>query len=84
MKNRTRVICWLGVVGAIYLSVPFVAGLLGYNDCRGPRIYPMNWHIRLHRIGYEISYATKPRISLTAPERRWFYDFTNFGGEHNR
>ncbi len=68
----------------LYCALPFVTGLFGYNDCRGPYIYPMNFHIPFHRLGYNFSYGTKPRISSRNIDRGWFYDISNFGGENNR
>ena len=82
MKRTAKIFTIL--LAGVYLTGPFVAGLMGYGDCRGPRIYPEGWHISLHRLGYEFIFETKPRIADESVDRGWFYDMNAFGGENNR
>lgn len=71
-----------------YLTLPFLVGILGYGDVRGPRIYPVGYHVTVIRMGYEFRYGTKLRFGYGSPgmRRSWFYDLDpkKFGGEKNR
>ena len=73
----------LGLLAGVYLTTPFFAGLMGYGDCRVPRIHPKGWHISLHRLGYEFIYEKRPRFGDESVDRGWFYDMNAFGGENN-
>ena len=86
-KRKLLIIC--AVIFIItYLLLPFFVGLLGYGDVRGPRIYPVGYHVSLIRMGYELRFGTKLRFKhdSSKDERKWFYDLNprNFGGENNR
>jgi len=56
----------------IYLTTPFIAGLIGTSDRRGPKIFYESHHEILYRIGYSLLHDDKPRVPY-AQERSWFY-----------
>lgn len=57
---------------AIYAGVPFIAGLLGAYDLRGPKIFISAHHEILYQIGYAVAGRGKPRVPFMQ-ERSWFY-----------
>ena len=85
-KNRFKAFVVVFIFSMAYFLLPFIAGLFGYSDARGPRIYPVSYHVGLVRFGYEIRYGTKLRMNPREAQinRTWFYVFEYFGGEKNR
>lgn len=65
------------VVGlaSLYVFTPFVAGLIGAYDPRGPRIFWVEHHELFYILGYAFTHDEnkygKPKDPLT--ERAWFY-----------
>ena len=59
----------------VYLFTPFVAGLIGTYDPRGPKIFWVEHHDLLYRIGYPFTHDYmhygKPKDPLR--ERAWLY-----------
>lgn len=60
----------------IYVTAPFVAGLLATYDPRGPKIYAREHHELLYKCGYYQAghhyHDGKPRAPFMR-ERSWFY-----------
>ena len=56
----------------IYALTPFVAGVFGAYDRRGPKIFAESHHESLYRIGYALFHDDKPRVPYMR-ERSWFY-----------
>jgi hypothetical protein len=61
----------LGVV-LVYALTPFVAGLVGTYDRRGPKIFAESHHELLYMTGYSLFHDDKPRVPYMR-ERSWFY-----------
>ena len=68
---------YLSVVILLYLACPFVAGITGYWNPYGPKIYYGEYHVSVYGIGAKIAGRGKPYSVLY--ERPWFY-----GGEKVR
>jgi hypothetical protein len=74
IKRRGLVILVIGLV-LVYVFTPFVAGLIGTHDRRGPKIFWVEHHELLYMIGFPFThdrahYGT-PKEPLS--ERAWFY-----------
>ena len=70
-KHKRVVILAVGLV-FVYALTPFVAGLIGTYDRRGPKIFWVEHHDILYRIGYSFTHNDKPRVPYML-ERAWFY-----------
>jgi len=71
IRSKRLGIATLAVVG-IYAFTPFVAGLIGTYDRRGPKIFVEDHHEILYRIGYSMAGRGKPRVPFMQ-DRSWFY-----------
>lgn len=73
-KRRRLVILATGLALA-YVFTPFVAGLIGTYDRRGPKVFWVEHHEFLYIFGYYLAghqyHDGKPRIPPR--ERAWFY-----------
>jgi hypothetical protein len=72
--NRFRTVALALVL--IYGLAPFVAGLLGAYDRRGPKVFAEGHHEVLYTMGYYLAgrhhHDGKPRVPYMQ-ERSWFY-----------
>ena len=75
-KKRVMIISLIG----IYLLTPVFSGIFGYYDPRGPLIYPEQFHLIAHRIGWSMGHKGKARIPILI-ERTIFYSMDGFGEE---
>lgn len=73
MSSRCKkVVFTVLAIVLIYAFTPFVAGVVGRSDPRGPKIFAEDHHYILYRIGYVFAGRGKPRIPYMR-ERSWFY-----------
>jgi hypothetical protein len=70
-KRKSVAMLVVGLV-LVYVFTPFVAGLIGTYDRRGPKIFWEEHHEILYRIGYSFTHDDKPRVPFML-ERAWFY-----------
>jgi len=70
--RRKRFVIAVVVVALIYVITPFVAGLVGTYDRRGPKVFAEDHHEILYRVGYSLFHYDKPRVPYKQ-ERSWFY-----------
>src|SRR5262245_24090325 len=76
-NHRKRIVAGMLIVVLAYALTPFVAGLLGTYDLRGPKIFFTEHHALLYRIGDAFVPRSpardgKPRVPYMR-ERSWFY-----------
>ena len=73
MKSRDKKVVFAALaLVLIYVFTPFVAGIIGTFDRRGPKIFFQDHHELLYRIGYAMAGRGKPRVPYML-ERPWFY-----------
>lgn len=71
-RRHKRVLIAILSIVLIYAITPFVACIIGTSDRRGPKIYAVEHHDILYRIGYKMAGRGKPRVPFMQ-ERHWFY-----------
>ena len=76
-NQRKRIIAGILIAVVVYALTPFVAGLVGTYDLRGPKIFFTEHHVLLYRIGDAFIPRSpdrdgKPRVPYMR-ERSWFY-----------
>ena len=76
MNTKRKKLAMLAVgLALVYVLTPFVAGLIGTDDRRGPKIFLVEHHEFLYMFGYCLvghqNHDGKPRVPPR--ERAWFY-----------
>ena len=76
-NSKWMVMTGVGVLVIMYLVLPFVMGMYGVGDRRGPKVYPRWYHQELFKLGWEAGNHSekKPRIPIDGWKtvRPWFY-----------
>lgn len=73
-RGLARVGVVVGAAVVLYLAIPFVMGVMGVGDRRGPVFYPRELHTALYTTGWEWGGRDgKPRDAFPPTPRGWFW-----------